>query len=114
MKKEVITVPKDKCPLDVLAEMGEQIRNSWIYLHSNVYEKLRTICHSYGTYNRMNDPESALFKWHATKDYPETVVFCDVPKGTHWARIQSIKASDIAYDMLPHDPESLFFLKMDE
>ena len=30
MKKEVIIVPEDKCPLDVLAEMGERTANAWI------------------------------------------------------------------------------------
>lgn len=41
MKKEVILVPKDKCPLDVLAEMGERTKNAWIFLHQNATEKLK-------------------------------------------------------------------------
>ena len=35
MKKEEIIVPKDKCPLDVLSEMGERTKNAWIFLHYN-------------------------------------------------------------------------------
>ena len=113
MKKEVIIVPKDKCPLDVLAEMGERIRNSWIFLHENAYEKLCKTSNIHTTTNQMNDAESAYMKWNATKDYPATVLFCGVPKVT-WGRIQSLTAPDIAYDICPSDPEDIYFLKMDE
>lgn len=112
MKKEVILVPKDKCPLDVLAEMGERIRNSWIFLHENAYQKLSKISDYHSRTNSMNDAESALMKWNATEDYPETVLLCDVPKIT-WGKIRSIKATDIAYDISPSDPEDIYFLKMD-
>lgn len=113
MKKEVILVPKDKCPLDVLAEMGERIRNSWIFLHENAYQKLSKISDQHSTTNSMNDAESALMMWNATKNYPKTVLFCDVPKIT-WGRIRSIEAPDIAYGISPSDPEDIYFLKMDE
>lgn len=41
MKKKVTLVPKDKCPLDVLAEMKERTANAWIFLHHNAVEKLQ-------------------------------------------------------------------------
>lgn len=113
MKKEVIIVPKDKCPLDVLAEMGERIRNSWIFLHENAYQKLSKTSDRHHKTNVMNDAESACMKWNATDDFPETVIFCDVPRVT-WGKIRSIIASDIAYDMCPSDPEDIYFLKMEE
>lgn len=115
MKKEVILVPKDKCPMDVLAEMGERIRNSWIFLHENAYEHLlksKGVRHS--TTNSMNANQTTLIKWAATKEYPETVVFCEVPSPKGWGKITSIDAEDIAFGLSTHDPEDIFFLKMAE
>lgn len=113
MKKEVILVPKDKCPLNVLAEMGERIRNSWIFLHENAYEKLSKTSDIHSTNNTMNDAELAYMKWNATEEFPVMILFCDVPSVT-WGRIKSITASDIAYSICPSDPEDIYFLKMDE
>ena len=113
MKKEVILVPKDKCPLDVLVEMGERIRNSWIFLHENAYQKLSITSDHHSTTNSMNDAESAYMKWDATKDYPATILHCDVPKIT-WGKIRIIEATDIAYGICPSDPEDIYFFKMDE
>lgn len=115
MKKEVILVPKDKCPLNVLAEMGERTRNSWIFLHENAYEHLlksKGVRHSTG--NSMNSNQCTWIKWDATKDYPETVVFCEVPSSKGWGKIQSIDAEDIVFGLSTHDPEDIFFLKMEE
>jgi len=115
MKKEVILVPKDKCPLDVLAEMGEQIRNSWIFLHENAYNHLlKSKGVSYSTFNSMNANQETLIKWTATEEYPETVMFCEVPSPKGWAKITSIKAEDIAFGLSTHNPEDIFFLKMEE
>ena len=115
MKKEVILVPKDKCPMDILAEMGERIRNSWIFLHENAYQHLlksKGVSHSTG--NIMNRNQNTLIKWKATKDFPETVVFCDVPDAKGWGKITHIEADDISYSLYPHDPEDIYFLKMDK
>ena len=65
MKKEVILVPQDKCPLDVLAEMGECTRNSWIFLHDNVVDKL----HSTADESHIHEDDYVYLCWHATKDY---------------------------------------------
>lgn len=115
MKKEVIFVPNDKCPINVLAEMGERIRNSWIFLHENAYEHLlksKGVNHSTG--NTMNANQETLFKWEATDDFPETVVFCEVPDCKGWGKINSIDAENICYSLSPPDPENIYFLKMDK
>ena len=116
MKKEVILVPQDKCPLNVLAEMGESIRNSWIFLHENAYERLLK---SEGAKpsggDSVNRNKTTCMIWDATKEYPKTVVFCEVPEPNGWGKITGIEAEDISYSMIcPRDPEFLFFLKMAE
>ena len=115
MKKEVILVPKDKCPLDVLAEMGERIRKSWIFLHENAYQYLlKSDGANHSTGNSMNANQTTLITWAATKDYPKTVVFCEVPSARGWGKITSIEAADISFGLSTNDPEDIYFLKMDE
>ena len=116
MKKEVIIVPKDKCPLNLLAEMGESIRNSWIFLHENAYERL---VNSEGAkasgVDTLNRNKTICLIWEATEEYPKTVVFCEVPPAKGWGKISGIEAEDISYSMIcPNDPEDIFFLKMEE
>lgn len=112
MKKEVIIVPKDKCPLDVLAEMGNQTRDAWIFLHCNVLEKLR---HSKGVCIREGVPGTDVLTWAATEEYPETTVIVDIKSlNAVWKPITAICASDIAFTVMPVDFEDIFFLKMEE
>ena len=114
MKREVL-VPKDKCPLNMLAAMGECIRNSWIFLHENAYERLLK---SEGAKPSGGDCVSknkeTCIMWEATEEYPKTVVFCEVPQPNGWGKITSITADDIAYGNCPIDPEEVLFLKMVE
>lgn len=114
MKKEVILVPKDKCPMDVLAEMGERTKESWIFLHFNAVEKL--LQHSDGVAQKEGRKQGTLvLTWEATETYPETKVIVDIGGlCTEWKPIICISASDIAFDLMPVDPEDIFFLKMAE
>ena len=115
MKKEVILVPKDKCPINLLAEMGESIRNSWIFLHENAYVRLIT---SKGAKisggDSVNHNKTICIIWEATDKYPETVVFCEKPEVHGWGKVTAITADDIAYGNCPIDPEDIFFLRMAE
>ncbi len=113
MKKEITIVPKDKCPLAVLAEMGERIKESWIFLHFNAVENLQ---HSDGVSSKEGRKQGTLvLTWEATEAYPETRLVVDLcALNTEWKPIILISASGIAYDLMPVDPEDLFFLKMAE
>lgn len=113
MKKEVIIVPMDKCPLDVLAEMKERTRDAWIFLHSNAVEKLQ---HSDGVSSEEGrKQETLVLTWEATEEYPETRVVVDVcGLNAEWKPIIAISASDIAFNLMPIDPEDIYFLKMAE
>lgn len=113
MKKEVIIVPKDKCPLDVLAEMEDRTENAWIFLHSNAVEKLQ---HSEGVLYKEGRREGTIvLTWEATKDYPETRIVIDIcSQCTDWKPILLISATDISFNLMSVDPEDLYFLKMEE
>lgn len=113
MNKEVIIVPKDKYPLDVLAEMKEQTANAWIFLHYNAVEKLQR---SDGVSCKEGRKQGTLeLTWEATDEYPETRVVIDVcAMATDWKSIILISASDISFTLMPVDPEDIYFLKMAE
>ena len=113
MKKEVILVPKDKCPLDVLAEMGEITEKAWIFLDASAYNKLLESdgCKVYGS---EKDDGKIMLKWEATDEYPKTEVLMQIPTTYGWGKIVSIEAEDIAFGVSMADPEDLFFLKMAE
>lgn len=113
MKKEVIVVPNDKCPLDVLAEMNERTANAWIFLHRNAFEKLQ---HSDGVSCKEGRKQGTIeLTWEATDDYPETRVVIDVcAMATDWKPIILISASDISFTLMPVDPEDIYFLEMEE
>ena len=111
MKKEVTLVPKDKCPLDVLAEMGERTKNAWIFLHQNALKKLITIADTHQVQGRN---AYHYLHWDATDDFPETEVLIDFNTQVDWVLVVGISASDIAFKQKPADPEDIYFLKMDE
>ena len=113
MNKEVTIVPKDKCPLDVLAEMGKRTENAWIFLHQNAVEELRR---SEGVSCKEGRKVGTLvLTWETIEDYPETrIVIAICAMLTDWKPIILISASDISFDLMPVDPEYLYFLKMDE
>ena len=111
MKKEVTLVPKDKCPLDVLAEMEERTANAWIFLHDNVVENLQKSCDEYHLLYR-----GIRLKWNATKNVPDTSVLInrDILGGVHWNFVYFIDADNIAFNYRSFNPDELIFLQMEE
>lgn len=103
MKKEVILVPKDKCPLDVLAEMGEQTKDAWIYLHKTAFDRLRS--EDCSTKDEMTFSELC---------FEETEILINDTGGGIWFTVCSISANDISFKDRAKDPENIFFLKMEE
>ena len=108
MKKEVTIVPKDKCPLDILAELGERTAESWIFLHANAINKLRATC------NREEESAASFtLRWDACEKYPETVLNISEAYIGCWYMVNTIFADDIAFKCHSYDPAEIFFLKME-
>jgi len=105
MKKEVIFVPEDKSPLDVLAELGERSRNSWIFIHKTTYGKLILTCNTAEPFPN-SDWYTLCWNHLKTKIRGNTTVLGD------WVPILYISASDIAFEKPSDNPEELFFLQM--
>lgn len=109
MKKDVTIVPKDKCPLDILAEMGDRTKNAWVYLHVNAVYKLKETCNEYEEANR-----SIKLKWNATEEFPSTSITIGTEVVGSWRPVWFIEADDIAFKQESCDPEEIFFLEMEE
>ena len=110
MKKEIVIVPKDKCPLDILAEMGENTSSSWIFLHKNAVKKLQSIADEY----EANPGYFQKCFWKSTDRFPETTVLTEFNSEKEWLKILRIEADDIAFKFPANDPDNIFFLKMEE
>lgn len=111
MKKEVTFVPKDKCPLDILAEMEEGTKSAWIFLHRNAVEKLISTADDHSPHQHSDFQE---LRWNATDDFPETVIWIDLHPDKVWLEIYRIDANDIAFNLPVDDPDNILFLKMAE
>jgi len=108
MIREVTTVPKDECPLNVLAKMGNQTASAWIFLHKNAVEKLRKTADFVGGFSSIIE-----LKWNETPKYPSTLVWI-TNSSEEWIKVFRIEATDIAFEYAAIDPENIFFLKMEE
>lgn len=111
MKTEDLFVPTDKCPLDFLAEMGERIKNAWIFVDDTIIENLKK---SNGVTRKKASLIGWTLTWEATEDYPETKVEYNIFYGTGWYVLNRIEADDIAYKEINHvrEPSEIIRLKM--
>jgi len=106
MEHIMIIVPEDVCPLNVLAEMGEQTKNARIFLHRNVMEKLKQTADSV-----KEIPKYVEYFWNETEKYPKTIL--DVEKNElECLRVYRIYATDIAFSMEVENPDKMITLEM--
>ena len=111
MKKQPILVPKDSCPLDELAKMGEETKFAWIFLHRNAVEKLAS-----GECEHRPLPFKGFQElfWNKTDKYPETTLWIELHSDKIWLEVYRIDATDIAFKTPAEDPSDIIFLKMEE
>lgn len=104
MQKRSYNVPKDKCPLDVLAEMGERTRNARILLHRDVVRKLKSTA-----------DYSDQLEGHEEMAWREPIsTILDVENAKVWHKVRWICGDDIAFNYDPKNPEEIICLKMAE
>lgn len=108
MKKiETVIVPKGKCPLDVLAEMGQRSADAWIFIHKNAIARMAKTADAIGEY------EEIELCWNATEKYPETAIVLEAGEFL-WHEVYKINAEDISFTYKPEDPKVVLFIKMEE
>ena len=110
MIKEVIIVPKDKCPLRFIAEMEERVNNSWIFLHKNVLEKLISSADHHETDSPSLGKGSNYLFWEKSPSRELAT-----RSGNIWFPVEIIIDNGINFIWQPvDDPEEILFLKMDD
>lgn len=113
MEKEIIIVPKNKCPLEVINGMGDQLKSSWVFIHENAYQHLlKSEGASCTMGNKMNLPKSVLITWYSSSKFPKSLVFCEVPPSLGWSRVPYIELDTSIFRFSPPDPNQIFFFKM--
>lgn len=110
MRRDLI-VSKGKCPLDVLAEQGEKIRNTWIFLSGRVTSKLEN---SEGV-TKCSFNGGRLLVWEATEEHPEDMVVYHEFEKTGWFILTNICSSDIAFSDISgvKAPKEFIFVQME-
>lgn len=114
MKKEVIIVPKDKCPLDVLTEMDVKLYDAGVLFSISALNKLKETADRY----EKLDPTAYFLSWNATKDFLKTTLIvageysCD-SSGYEYRAIY-INADDICFRHQRDNRSVDYFLKMEE
>lgn len=107
MQQKVILVPKDKFPLDVLAEMGKETKKAWIFLHQKVVDNL------FATANRITQTFSTnVFIWVTSQS--DVVLRFVQGFDTNWYSVSEIQSENIAFKKRPSVPDEILFLKMEE
>ncbi len=106
MSKTII-VPKNKCPLDVLSEMGDRIKDSALFFDYNTVEQLKN---SADKLDELQKGISIFFE--ATKNYPETSITLHRVRFPYY-EILSINAPDISFTTRVKNPKEYLFFKMD-
>ncbi|MBP3707322.1 MAG: hypothetical protein J6J36_01775 [Clostridia bacterium] len=99
-------VPKEVCPLDVMATMGDKLEEAWVYLSTEALNKLQET----GECSFVDGGFS--MEWPATPEYPRTqlVVKNDSPC---WWSVVSIRASDIPYADWVTNPKTIIFITVE-
>lgn len=107
MKKEVIVIPKGKCPFDIFRQMEEQqLKNSWIFIHENAYQKLIST-------KEVN--YWALGRKKTKIEFESIKLYCDIPPTKGWGKITCIEIeNNIPCVFSPIDPEELLFINIEE
>lgn len=106
-------IPKTKCPLDFIAEMGEITKNARIYLGTRAMEKLSKTADSD---DFLEDEKVGFFErflWEETGKYPETILEI-TPGFDDWWKVIRISASDIAFETDSEEPSEIIYLEMEE
>lgn len=110
MVKEVVLLPKDKCPLAFIRELGENIKKSWIFLHADIVPYLMLTAND----SIMNGYKPILIHWDAIGELSEISIAVKYDKDNIWNEMVGIKTDKINLDKRCTDPQYIYFIKMEE
>ena len=107
---EKILVPKGKRPLTVLRKLGEQTRNSWVFIHKNAVLKLMSTKYGIKFYGDKGCIEIFI---KPTKKYPkESIVVKHID--SDWMVVVEKDPKSGEFKLLCGDSDEGFKIQMDE
>lgn len=109
MVKEVILIPKGKCPLVFIRELGEKLKNSWVFLHENVVSNLENTANNY-----ILTGNPLVLGWKATNKLSEISIAISFSGKSLWNEILGVETNKIDFGTPCTDPEYIYFIKMEE
>lgn len=88
-----LTVPKDKCLFDFLAEMGPRCQNAWIFINADLVMELK------GSKPFEIEPgyHCFIYSCDATEEYPATQMIYSAFDAKYWYTVMQIIADDIPF-----------------
>ena len=108
--KEITLVPKDKCPFDFIEEIVKQKKDSWIFIHNNVLEKLISSADRHKKDSISYEETVNWLLWE--KDSSKELI---TGIGPIWFRVKLILDNRTGFvSSNPNDPNEILFLKMGE
>lgn len=110
--RRYLTVPKGKCPLDVLAEQGEKIHNTWIFLSDSVVSELEK---SEGV-TKYSLKGGWYIERKETEEHPETMAIYQEFDKTGWFILKNVCSRNIAFSDISavKVPEAFIFVVLKE
>lgn len=103
---EIIEVPEGECVMNILAELGDETLNSWIFIHKDRITDLRNGADKYEHKGTMSH-----IYWNA-KEYPATylgVIFGRT--SIDYVPVFKVDAIDIPFKKPANEPEKIFLIK---
>ena len=70
----ILLIPKGKCLLNYLREMGERTRDSWILIHKNVVKQIEET----SDYQTCEPAYIRNFIWEKNSQYPQSTLGIDI------------------------------------
>ena len=109
MVKEVVLLPKGKCPLAFIRELGEKVKDSWIFLHENVVSNLENTADE--CILRGNP---LVLSWNPTNELSKITIAIQYSEKNVWNKMISVETDKNDFIPASEDPEYIYFIKMDE
>lgn len=111
MKPNVIVVHKGECLIEVIANLGKRVKNSWIFLHSNTYEELPKF---FSTNLWCFFKNCTTFKDSKSNEYPDATIKCSYNYLSVWMKVVKISIGDAEYEKPVFNPSEIFYIQMEE
>lgn len=100
-----VKVPKKKCPLDIISEMGEDAKKFRFFMDQAGLDQLRKSADSLTSIF-----DDSILEWKATDKYPSTKLVLSRSYGK-WYMIKEIEAKDIFFRKISKNVEDNIFLE---